>query len=147
MRRIILSSVACLALSYFVTPSPKRHDFRGKLFEHKMCILIFSVTFVSNILILRRIERNIINIHTSSCKVPLFISDFNKIRISSSDFRKILKYQIYKNSPSGSRVVPCRATDRHNKAYRSFANAPKNESLPHRNKLRLQYKHLLVNAV
>jgi hypothetical protein len=46
MRRIILSSAASQALLYFPTLSYKRHGFRKQIIEHKMCVLIFSRTFV-----------------------------------------------------------------------------------------------------
>ena len=50
MRRIALSSVACLALLNCATLSHKQHDFRGKkVIEHKMRVLIFSTAFVRNI--------------------------------------------------------------------------------------------------
>ena len=45
--RIILSCVASLDVHYFSTLSRKRKDFRKQNnIEHKMCVLIFSTTFV-----------------------------------------------------------------------------------------------------
>jgi hypothetical protein len=47
MRSIVLLFVACLAV-HFSTLFHKRHDFwqGGGVIEHKMCVLIFSTTFV-----------------------------------------------------------------------------------------------------
>jgi hypothetical protein len=49
MRRILLSSVACLALPYFFTLSHKGKDSRKNVTEHKMCVLIFYTTFIWNV--------------------------------------------------------------------------------------------------
>jgi hypothetical protein len=46
IRRIILSSVVCLAVRYISTLCHKRQDFRGKHSLTIKCILIFSTTFV-----------------------------------------------------------------------------------------------------
>jgi hypothetical protein len=67
----------CLAVPYFSTLFHKRHDFQGKLTVHKMCVLIFSTSFVCNILILRRIQRStMINVHRSSCQAPVILIRF-----------------------------------------------------------------------
>jgi hypothetical protein len=80
MRRIILSSVVCLALPYFSTLSHKQHDILKKVTEHKMCVLVLSTTLSETFFILRRIQQDIIiNVHRYiHVKHPLFLSDFNE---------------------------------------------------------------------
>jgi len=48
MLRIILSSAACLTVRYFSTLTRKWQDFGENIIEHKMCVFIFSTTFVWN---------------------------------------------------------------------------------------------------
>jgi hypothetical protein len=56
MRRIILSSVAYLAIPYFYTLPHKRHDFRRDVFGHNLRVLIFVRLLYATLLILRRIK-------------------------------------------------------------------------------------------
>jgi hypothetical protein len=74
--------------------------FKNLVIEHKMCALIFSITFSEIFLILRINERDIIiNVHTGfHVKYPLFLQDYIETWIISTDFRKTLKYQIQWNS-------------------------------------------------
>ena len=75
--RIILSPMACLPLPYFSTISNKRHDFQKKVIEHKMRFFIFSAILFETLLILRRIQRDIIiNVHRYLCKVPVILLIF-----------------------------------------------------------------------
>jgi len=91
LRRVILSSVAGPAVPYFSTLSHKRHDFRKKSYTNINCVLIFSTNLSKVFLILRMIERHIIiNVHRSSCKVPLLLLDFDETSIFWADFGKIL---------------------------------------------------------
>jgi len=75
VRRIILSFVACQVLPYFNTLSKKRYDFRKKVIEHKIHVSISSTTFVSYILVLKRIQWDK-NVHRSSCKVHAILARF-----------------------------------------------------------------------
>jgi hypothetical protein len=68
MRRVTLSCVACLSAPYFSTLSHTRHNFRKKVIDHKICVLVFSTKF-ETFLILRTERDLIINGHWSSCKV------------------------------------------------------------------------------
>ena len=94
MRRIILSSVACLARAYFSTLSHKRFCFRKKrALEPNMC---FYTTFVWNISHSKKNwarcdQIGNIGLHQ---KYPLFLSDFDKTWVFWAECRKILKHQI-----------------------------------------------------
>jgi hypothetical protein len=86
MRRITMPSVAWPTV-HISTLSHKRHDFRGgrgEGIERKMCVLIFSEISVWNILILGRIQRDIVmNVNWPSCKVPvIFCQILMKIELS-----------------------------------------------------------------
>jgi hypothetical protein len=67
MHRIILSSVACLALPYFSALSQKRHKFLKKKVFRIKCVFWFSLQLLSErFLILRIIQRDtIINVRRS----------------------------------------------------------------------------------
>jgi len=89
----ILSYVGCPAVQYFPTLSHKGHDFRKKkVIEHKMCVSIFSSTFVWNTSYSKkngaRCDKNCV---VFSCKVPLFLSDLNESWIFGTDFRKSIQ--------------------------------------------------------
>ena len=69
--------------------------FSKNVIGNKMCILYYLQNSSEILLILRRMQLDItINVHRSSCKWALFLSDVNKIWIFSTDFRKILKCKI-----------------------------------------------------
>jgi len=57
MRHIVICGLS--DLSYFATLSPKRHDFRKKVIEHNMCVMVVSTNLSQTFLILRRIQRDI----------------------------------------------------------------------------------------
>jgi hypothetical protein len=95
----IFSSVACPALQYFSTLSHKRHDFRNKVINHDMCVSSLSVVLCQLFLILRGTERDIINMYIGlHVQYLLFLSDNNETGIFWIDFRKLLRYQILRES-------------------------------------------------
>ena len=75
--RVILSSVACLALAHVSKLSHQRHDFPINVLYIKS-VLIFSITFVrKTFLILWRNRRDMSkNVHWSPCQVPVILLRF-----------------------------------------------------------------------
>ena len=119
----LLSSVACLLYSTFLI---KGTIFVGGVVEHKICVLIFSTTFVWNVSHSKknwvRYDQNMyIVLHV---KYTSFSSDFNETWIFSTNFRKNLNIRFYENLPSRSRLVLWGWTggwiDRHNEANSLF---------------------------
>jgi hypothetical protein len=94
MRRVILSSVACPTLPYFSTLSHKRHDFREKLSNTK-CVFWFSLRFWN----VSHSKKNSARYYLKYTQVFTYSPRYScqiliEPVIFSTDFRKILKYQI-----------------------------------------------------
>jgi uncharacterized membrane protein len=97
---IILSSVAYLVLPYISKLYHNRHDYRKKVIEHKICVLIFSTTFTWNIFHSKKNSaRYFINVRRSSCKsthyscqILIKLEFFDRFSKNSqiSNFMKIL---------------------------------------------------------
>lgn len=63
-------------------------------------------------LILRRIEPDVINVHGPSCQVPCSHWIVMKVEFSQKIFKKFWSFKFHEHLSSGSRVVPCRQSER-----------------------------------
>ena len=124
--------VACLAVScFFYTLPHKRHDFRKKVMEHKMCGLLFCTTFVWHISHSKKNKQDmIINVHRSSCKVLVILVGFEwNFNFLDRFSKKYLNIKSRANPSIGGSNCSMR-TDMTKLivAFRNFANAPRNEN-------------------
>ena len=94
MCRIILQSAACCAALPFGTLYYKRHEFRRRFIEYKMCVPISSTCFVWNI---SDSENNlagiIIRVNRFTCKLFVFVSEFVHNWICRQIF-EVFKYNV-----------------------------------------------------
>ena len=99
-----LSGSTIFFFSHYVTIS--------EIFEKKMsdirCVLIFPTELFETFLVLRRIQRDIIqHVQGSSSEVLLFLPDFHKTYTPSTDFRKPPQISnIIKTRPVGAVFLP-----------------------------------------
>ena len=78
MRRIILISATCLGIPYFYTLFHMWKYFRRKKFIEHGGFFDFLHIFFETFLIIKRSQRDIIiNVHTSSLKVPVILVTFS----------------------------------------------------------------------
>jgi len=54
----------------------------------------------------------IINVYWSSCTVPIIPVSVMKLEFSRQVFEKYSNIKFHENLSSGSRIIPCRQTDR-----------------------------------
>jgi hypothetical protein len=109
-------------VSPFSTLCHKRHDFREKVIQHKMCVLILSTTFVWNIShseqIWTRYDHKCISVFMYStgysCQILM------KLEFSRQIFQKYSNIKFHLNPSSGSRV-PRGRTDRHDESNSRFS--------------------------
>ena len=119
----ILSSEASLAPPYFSTLSHKRCDFRKNITEYKMCVLIFSTTFIRKI---SRSEKNSVRF-CHECRNVFMLSTLYSFRIlmkpefSRQMFEKNSNIKFNENPSSGRRIFPCGRTDRHDETNSRFS--------------------------
>jgi hypothetical protein len=92
-----------------------RFSKKKKVTEHKMCVLVFSTSFVWNISHSKNNEWDTIKyVYWSSCKVPFFLSDFNEPWIFWTNFMKI-------RSVGAELFHADRQTDRHDESNSRFS--------------------------
>jgi len=103
----VMSSVSCPALSYFSTLSHKRHDFGEKVIQHKICVWIFSTTFVWNISHSKKSWAR----YNHECILVFILSmgfSFQilmKLEFSGHIFKKCPNFKFQENPCGGSQVV------------------------------------------
>ena len=99
---------------YLSALSHKRCDFRKQVIEHKMCVLIFSTTFLQNV---SHFKKNLARYFHKCENVFLWSACYYcrilmTLEFSRQIFKKSLNIKFHQNSYSESRADPCGQTYR-----------------------------------
>ena len=119
----ILSPVACPALQYFSTVSPKRNDFRKKCVQYKTRIFIFSPVLVWRIFHSKNSwatycqNLTLVSVYSTIYSCPIIMN----LEFSGQLFEKYTNIKFHENPSSGSPFVPCGRTDGHDVASSCFS--------------------------
>ena len=94
MRHIVICGLSRATYSPALTH--KRHDFRKRKLPNSKCVFWYYIQLLSEtFFILTIIPLDMIkDVYWSSCKVRVILVIFYETWISSTDFRKILKYKV-----------------------------------------------------
>ena len=97
----------------------------GKFLQDKICVFSSLKRLSETFLIFRRVQRDMIN-NKLLVQYPLFLANFSRTWIFSSDFRKHSDIKYHENLSIRIRGFPCGRTDMTNLmlAFGIFANAP-----------------------
>jgi hypothetical protein len=121
LRYATCKALAPCYIPNFYTLSHKRHDF----WKQKLsitCVFLFSVQRLPRTVLILRIQRDItVNVHRSSCKVPVFLVRFERNLNFFDRFSKNTKISFHENPSNGRRIVPCGRTDRYDVANSRFS--------------------------
>ena len=112
VRRVILSSVACLTVPCFCILSQKKDTiFRKTLLNIKFMFWL-SLCLLSAAFLVLRIRRDIfVKVLMSICKVPVIIVRLLQLEFPRQIFEKYSGIKFHENPSSGTSVVPCGRTE------------------------------------
>ena len=102
----------CKSVSYFFLNYLTNDTIFGKIIEHKICVLILSTNLSGTSLVLRRIQRDVMNVNVCIQSKCYSCPSLIKLQFSRQIFEEYATIKFYANPSSWSRTVLCGRADR-----------------------------------